>query len=153
MDSNKYAPPRFQHDCDNCIYLGQHEEYDLYYCTQGGDWPTVIARYGDEGSEYTSGLKIEIDAVLNIAKTRAVQMLSKRLAQSRWYRLENNLPDADLAEVLVWKQGMERPATADVKVLHAAHNSREFLTMWGDEAWHRDYWWCRLPAPPVADKL
>lgn len=47
--------PRFIHDCDECTFLGRYEgagtNYDLYYC---GD--TVIARYGSEGSCYTSGL-------------------------------------------------------------------------------------------------
>ena len=46
--------PRYQHDCDNCRYLGEYNEYDLYYCPQGG-YPTVLARYGNQGEEYTSG--------------------------------------------------------------------------------------------------
>lgn len=47
---------RYKHDCATCKYLGAHEDYDLYYC--GGDrvGPTVVARYGDDGSAYTSSL-------------------------------------------------------------------------------------------------
>lgn len=54
----------FLHDCDNCVYLGHwHEEpvtddsriADLYWCAQSG-FPTVIARFSDEGSDYTSGM-------------------------------------------------------------------------------------------------
>ena len=45
--------PRFQHDCDNCVFLGHYEGHDLYYCPRE---PTVIARYGGGGPEYTSGL-------------------------------------------------------------------------------------------------
>lgn len=48
--------PRFAHDCEKCIFLGQYKEYDLYFCKQGGCHPTVIARYGNEGCEYCSGL-------------------------------------------------------------------------------------------------
>lgn len=57
--------PKFNHDCDNCEFLGRHihlsedgsyysgKELDLYFCS--GE-PTVIARYGDEGSQYMSGM-------------------------------------------------------------------------------------------------
>jgi len=46
---------RYEHDCANCIPLGEFEEYDLYFCDQGGVAPTVIARYGPYG-DYHSGL-------------------------------------------------------------------------------------------------
>ena len=52
--------PKFQHDCKSCTFLGRAEYgdqvYDLYYCTQGGVLPTLIARYSDKGSEYISGI-------------------------------------------------------------------------------------------------
>jgi len=44
---------RYVHDCSNCIPLGQYEEFDLYFC---GGQPTVVARWGDKGSQYQSGL-------------------------------------------------------------------------------------------------
>jgi hypothetical protein len=66
----------FQHDCDRCTYLGSIDlreeqglderaqryadayqgKYDLYHCDQGGPGPTLIARYGDDGPEYMSGI-------------------------------------------------------------------------------------------------
>ena len=46
--------PRYQHYCDNCIFLAKFNEYDLYFCPQGGD-PTVIARFGTDG-DYLSGI-------------------------------------------------------------------------------------------------
>ena len=63
--------PRFVHDCDKCTFLGQFLEYDLYYCPQG-NIPTVIARFGDEGWDYRSGMYCaEIDPVLKEARKRA----------------------------------------------------------------------------------
>lgn len=53
--------PTFTHDCAACQFLGKYKRSewddrapdDLYYCpkTDGG---TVLARYGDDGPEYTS---------------------------------------------------------------------------------------------------
>ena len=66
------SPPRFQHDCTACTYLGQHDEFDLYFCPQGS-FPTVIARYGDDGPEYQSGLiPRSILPELDEARNRAI---------------------------------------------------------------------------------
>ena len=46
---------RFQHDCSKCVFLGQYNEFDLYVCPGGGH-STVIARFGDDGPEYQSGM-------------------------------------------------------------------------------------------------
>lgn len=46
--------PKFTHDCDRCTFLGTHLGYDVYRCAQCTG-PTMVARYGNEGSEYTSG--------------------------------------------------------------------------------------------------
>lgn len=45
---------RYRHDCEECVFLGVHEKYDLYFC---GANPTVIARYGVDG-DYLSGLAL-----------------------------------------------------------------------------------------------
>lgn len=50
------ASGHFKHDCDCCVYLGAFDEHDLYYCTQGGLIPTIIARFGDKGPHYISGM-------------------------------------------------------------------------------------------------
>lgn len=46
---SKQYPARYQHDCDQCKYRGQLEEFDIYTCKD-----TVIARFGSECSEYWS---------------------------------------------------------------------------------------------------
>jgi hypothetical protein len=49
------SSPRYQHDCTNCRFLGTVATYDLYVCEHiGGDSPSLIARYGAEGSQYAS---------------------------------------------------------------------------------------------------
>ena len=54
--------PQYQHDCKRCHFLGPYSdqesatEYDLYVC-QNLAHPTLttlLARYGDEGSNYAS---------------------------------------------------------------------------------------------------
>ena len=62
--------PLYKHDCDHCTYLGPYTfdaqfanetrevTVDLYACKaqedEPDDYTTLIARRGDEGSEYTS---------------------------------------------------------------------------------------------------
>lgn len=50
--------PRYVHDCPKCFYLGQFSEADLYFCVKGIGGKTVIARIGNEGEMYVSGLEI-----------------------------------------------------------------------------------------------
>ena len=45
--------PRYRHNCPGCMFMGHHGNYDLYTCP-GGSFPCCIARFGDEGSEYSS---------------------------------------------------------------------------------------------------
>jgi hypothetical protein len=64
--------PRYTHDCDQCVFLGWYEECDLYFCAR--NIVTVIARYGNDGHEYTSGLTFtDVDPELAEAKKRAVE--------------------------------------------------------------------------------
>ena len=56
---------RYVHDCQLCVYLGRVTRYDLYYCAQISTSrrgrvtknPTLVARYGDNGPDYISGLR------------------------------------------------------------------------------------------------
>jgi hypothetical protein len=59
--------PRHEHDCEECVFLGRYRgrhagggdafgDADLYFCVQGVDCPTVIARGGGDGPCYSSGL-------------------------------------------------------------------------------------------------
>lgn len=48
---------RHKHDCDRCRYLGTSNLHDLYFCEKQIVGPTIIARWGSDGPEYTSGLE------------------------------------------------------------------------------------------------
>lgn len=62
--------PRYEHNCNHCKFLGQHEEYDLYYCPQGGN-PTILARFSDKDQDYTSGVGFKHIEPLKVAKRLA----------------------------------------------------------------------------------
>ena len=51
--------PRYTHDCPGCVFLGTHDaagwDTDLYACPNAEE-PTVLARYGERGSDYMSGI-------------------------------------------------------------------------------------------------
>lgn len=59
---------RYAHDCTECKPLGLCDMYDLYFCKKS--IPTVIARYGHRGGDYTSGLGGKHPALM-IAELRA----------------------------------------------------------------------------------
>jgi hypothetical protein len=61
--------PRFQHDCEDCEYLGTLEvkgfdgplPQDFYKCPRGIEGVTYVARYGDGGYESVSMSGIILD--------------------------------------------------------------------------------------------
>ena len=50
----------WQHDCDQCVYLGSviggSRMVDLYVCRPFSEHPDILARYGNDGPEYLSGM-------------------------------------------------------------------------------------------------
>ena len=70
--------PRFRHDCEDCVFIGHYEGHDIYRCPQEGlPWPTIVARYGDDGPEYTSGKQVTVgDLTLRLAAQWERQLAS-----------------------------------------------------------------------------
>lgn len=65
--------PRYEHDCSNCVYLGQYKESDLYFCPKDLLGPTIIARHGLAG-DYASGIVFrDFDPALGEAFRRACE--------------------------------------------------------------------------------
>lgn len=59
--------PIYLHNCDVCVFLGNFDNKDLYFCPNGRT--TVIARNSDEGHDYQSGLVFaDVDLHLGVAK-------------------------------------------------------------------------------------
>lgn len=49
--------PKYQHNCDKCLFLGRYKKKcDLYVCVRDNIADTVIARHGNNGPDYSSGL-------------------------------------------------------------------------------------------------
>ena len=80
--------PQYKHDCDGCTFHGRLGDKDIYTCGQGGNIPTIIARWGNGGPEYSSGPSVPIgDMMLSlfgnpsgagIDHRRTVPCISKR---------------------------------------------------------------------------
>ncbi len=71
MVQSSYAvagnPPRFQHDCDHCLFFGHVDGSDLYMCLSKHDWKrskttnldSMLLRRGNSAPDYFSYLKPE----------------------------------------------------------------------------------------------
>jgi hypothetical protein len=47
--------PQYTHDCDDCIFIGQHGKTDVYVCSgDSGREDSLIARSGNDDPEYSS---------------------------------------------------------------------------------------------------
>jgi hypothetical protein len=42
---------RYKHDCDICEFVGEQDEYDVYWCSLE---PTIVMRRSSEPSDYLS---------------------------------------------------------------------------------------------------
>jgi hypothetical protein len=67
--------PLYEHDCDQCTFLGTFEGRDLYHCA--GSRPafqTLIERSSSDGSDYRSGIfAADTNRYIREAKRRATE--------------------------------------------------------------------------------
>lgn len=79
MENEIKQKPFWQHYCSTCIYVGSYEyhagkdeirRYDIYLCEQSVGL-TIIARYGNEGHEYTSGMEFAIEGLKSPIQSEA----------------------------------------------------------------------------------
>ncbi len=47
--------PRYEHDCDICVFSHRIGEYDLYLHPWENGYKNYVARRSSEGSDYESG--------------------------------------------------------------------------------------------------
>lgn len=76
---------RFRHDCHACVFLGNLDGRDVYACPQAG-FPTIVARYGNDGPEYASGAHL-VDELLT-GPTRARALGARALELMNGWRRE-----------------------------------------------------------------
>lgn len=62
---------RYKHDCENCVFLGYEDYYDLYFCPQG-TIPTVIARFSNDGPDYISGMPFPYQKLGPLVKAKGL---------------------------------------------------------------------------------
>ena len=67
---------RYEHDCEDCRYMGQYLEYDAYYCPRE---KCLIARHGAEGEciSRPASLNIGYSGVMEVVRIMAKTMLEK----------------------------------------------------------------------------
>ena len=58
--------PTFDHDCDQCNYLGKHDGCDVYRCDKSDGRIELIKRSGNEGDEYSSMEVGMIKTIINM---------------------------------------------------------------------------------------
>lgn len=46
--------PRYEHDCDRCVFLGRHGECDLYECGPQAGLCTLLARHSSTDGDFES---------------------------------------------------------------------------------------------------
>ena len=137
---------RYAHDCAECIPLGQMGDHDLYFCSQGR--PTVIARYGDDGPEYRSGICFtyidpELARAYALAVDRGLLANDKRQCKSNMTKIYDTS-----IEICLGSECEE----VEVDVEHAytpadpANDSRENLEICGIKAAEEKY-------QPIVDLL
>ena len=60
---------RYEHDCDDCQYLGQYLEYDAYYCPRED---TLIARWGIDGKYFSRPASMKLNQpIMNVVQSMA----------------------------------------------------------------------------------
>ena len=93
----------FEHDCKYCQYLGSDEKADYYFCpnvptvkVEKGTVVlvetvfTVVARFSDEGSDYTSGLQVAYTARA-VGDFNHPLLIALSLAEAKGYILTINV--------------------------------------------------------------
>ena len=103
MTLNKFhelisVPKRYEHDCNQCVYLGQYGNADLYACGPDAEesdedccekvLDTVLARYSDDPADYASGIHDTVlDNLTVLHSYRARFIALKRAIFCRQFRI------------------------------------------------------------------
>ena len=123
--------PLYTHDSECCIYLGQfdasHEAgwgmVDLYVCPTQVFGPTVIARFGNDGPEYGSGLTFARTSRKYAEAVRRALAGNHLTDPEHVKKFEEVLAEFDANnQVTYWRN----PTESEIKFGHGAIHYREF---------------------------
>lgn len=103
--------PKFTHDCSKCQFLGTEHDHDLYICATRmipGLGPSIIARFENDGPDYTSMPWGTIETYLDqcvisnaiMAAVRAVEEVMVNTLKVRSNEFNQFLYEAGSADVL-----------------------------------------------------
>lgn len=100
--------PQYTHDCDECVFLDHYNGHDLYFCKRDSCGPTVIARYGNLGESYRSGLNASLpDKELRVAKTLAIVRGLIKEKKKMKLEIESEKVLEAAKKCPEWKEGLE----------------------------------------------
>ncbi len=82
---------RFTHDCDNCLFHGHMQGYDVYTCAS-----SLVLRRGNEGGDYQS-LPLEMVAEVMVRPhgalwSAAVDVVAASISEQVFLKLEVTIP-------------------------------------------------------------
>jgi hypothetical protein len=108
--------PRFTHDCSACVFLGQSDEYDLWWCPDregtAGELASVILRHADDGPEYYSshppGAFAGAEEVLQQKADHANGVFSEKLKQDFEQRTLDHIQRNDRAYLKLMGEAVAR---------------------------------------------
>jgi hypothetical protein len=128
----------FVHECERCVYLGEYRQHDLYFCTKQPNVPTVLARYGNDPSDYVSGVELATrDLILAeavaLARARNLLPAAEDLddvplmahAQQRICELELDVARLEAAVVAAEESGREAAFAEAIAMLNEEARTRE----------------------------
>jgi hypothetical protein len=86
------STPQFVHDCGGCMFLGRYLKYDIYLCPNCDDG-SVVVRFGDEPSEYTSSpvkCALYVDNPNLSETTMVANKVAKHLLRENFFKISIN---------------------------------------------------------------
>lgn len=125
--------PIYTHDCSHCTFLGtvadsDGQKYDLYHHSSSFE-DTVIARFGSDGPDYSSGAGFSysgLSPILTIARLRAQQkgLMKYSVKQGLFYATPGTFCFTELVEAL------SKTAVPELMQAVQAQNSALALNVW-----------------------
>lgn len=125
--------PIYTHDCSHCTFLGtvsepDGQQYDLYHHSSSFE-DTVIARFGSEGPDYSSGAGFSysgMSPLLTIARLRAQQkgLMKYSIEQGLCYAQPGTYCHTELIDAL------SKTAVPELMQAIRAQNNELALNVW-----------------------